>query len=145
VLNLERINITGSRIIGAVTQIGHLGPKHHGIVLGKGTFDDFVYVAELRQHGYEICEFHTFVNRYCKNAKVQIRPNDGDRSDCEVANAAIAEINSGSSSTYDLLTNNCESFSNRAMYGVSNSTQVINTLVGVLACVGAVWYLRQAR
>lgn len=46
-MNLQQIDVTGCRIVGAITrELSHAGPKHHGIVLGKSYLDNEVYIAE---------------------------------------------------------------------------------------------------
>ena len=118
-LHLKQIDVTGCQIIEAITPIGHLGPKDHGTILGRGTFDGNICVSEQRQHGYQISVVEEFISRYCENAKVQVRPKDSKFIDCEGQN--------------------------RAMYGTSTSSQGVRRVIGVAACVGAFWYLKRAR
>ena len=141
-MNFKQVDITGSRLVGALTDLKHIGPKHHGIVLGLNIFDQNVYVAESRYSGYQIATVDDFVQRYSPNAEVRIHPNDGDFSDIEVAQRALNEINQGGNRQYNLTTNNCESFSNRAMYDDSTSKQIIHTAIGLIILVGAVWYIK---
>jgi hypothetical protein len=130
-VQFEQIDITGCRLVGAMTKLGHVGPKHHGIVIGRGFLDRKTYVAENNHDGYRLVTYEQFLERYSENDKIHIFPNEGEFSDEEVARRALTEISSGGAGTYDLALNNCESFSNRAMHGHSKSTQVINTFVGL--------------
>ena len=134
--------MTGSRLVGALTELKHIGPKHHGIVLGLNIFDQKVYVAESRHAGYQITTVDDFIQRYSPNAEIRILPNDGNFSDIEVAQRALNEINQGGNGQYNLATNNCESFSNRAMYDDSTSKQIMHTAIGLVILVGAVWYIK---
>jgi len=100
-MNLIQNEFTGYRLIGSMTPLGQIGPKHHGIVLGTSLI--------------------------------------------EVANNALAEIKSGGKGKYNLVTNNCESFANRAMYGKSNSPQVWNTILGIIAVAAAVFIIKETK
>ena len=42
-MQFEQIDITGCRLIGAITKLGHVGPKHHGIVIGRNFPDGKIY------------------------------------------------------------------------------------------------------
>ncbi len=145
-LNLTQINISGSRIVGALTKFGHTGPKHHGIIIGQNIFDGKIYVAESRHTtGYGLATYDNFIERYSPIADIHLYANDGQYSDREVAQRALTEINTGGNGKYNLIVNNCESFSNRAMYDNSNSNQIKNIAVGGLMLVGAFWVIRHAK
>ncbi|GAA6168298.1 lecithin retinol acyltransferase family protein [Sessilibacter corallicola] len=143
-MDLHQIDVTGCRIIGAITkELGHLGPKHHGIILGRATNGD-VYIAEIMSYGYQISTYDNFSNRYFNNGEIMILPNDGDLENVAVAKRAIDEIKRGGKGIYNLITNNCECFVNRAMYGKSVSNQVINTAVGVTFAAGLAYVLKKS-
>ena len=145
-MNLTQIDVSGARIVGALTKLGHTGPKHHGIIIGQNIFDGKVYVAESRHTtGYVLATYEDFIERYSPNADVYIYKNDGKFSDGEVAQRALTEIDNGGNGKYDLIVNNCESFSNRAMYDDSNSKQILNTAIGALMLACACWVLTRAK
>lgn len=142
---LQQIDVTGCRLVGAVTkELGHDGPKHHAVILGRNLFDGFVYVAELMPTGYQVRTDADFMARYSPNGEVRVHANDGPAENLHVAQGALAELRRGGQS-YDLVTNNCESFVNRAMHGTSTSTQVVNTAVGIVLVLGLVYVLRSAK
>lgn len=142
-MNFMQVEITGSRLVGALTDLKHLGPKHHGVVLGLNIFDNQVYVAESRHTGYQVATIDDFVQRYSSNAEVRITPNNGVFSDIEVARRALSEVELGGNGRYNLAVNNCESFSNRAMYDSSMSKQVLHVGLWTIAIVGTFWYLKR--
>jgi len=145
-MNLTEISISGSRIVGALTKLGHAGPKHHGIIIGKNIFNNEVYVAENRHTiGYVLATYDDFIERYSPNAGVHLYENDGKYSNREVAERALTEVNNGGSGKYNIIVNNCESFSNRAMYDDSNSKQIINIAIGVLVLAGAFWVITRKK
>ncbi|MBC8551805.1 MAG: hypothetical protein H8D23_19325 [Candidatus Brocadiales bacterium] len=144
-MNFEQVDITGSRLIGAITELGHNGPKHHGIVIGQYPLDGNIYVAENCHLGYQLATVEDFISRYSPKADVEIHPNNGQYSDVEVAERALQELHKRDIDKYCLLTNNCESFSNRAMYNKSASNQVINTVIGMAVIIGAIWYIKKAK
>lgn len=145
-MHLQQIDVTGCRIVGAITkELGHAGPKHHGVILGKSLIDGEVYIAELMANGYQVCTFTSFRNRYSENGQIIIEPNDGQVENIQVAQRAINELKSGYKIAYDLMTNNCECFVNRAIYGKSQSTQVINTALGVVALIGLVYAIKSSK
>lgn len=145
-MHLQQIDVTGCRIVGAITkELGHAGPKHHGVILGKSLIDSEVYIAELMAHGYQVCTFTNFQNRYSENGQIIVEPNDGQAENIQVAQRAINELKSGSKIAYDLITNNCECFVNRAIHGKSQSTQVINTALGVVALIGLVYPIKNSK
>ena len=144
-MEFEEVDVSGSRLVGAITDLGHIGPKHHGIIIGRHITDGNVYVAENCDTGYQVATVNDFCSRYSRNSDVRISPNNGEYSNAEVASRALQEINSLIKEKYHLIVNNCEAFANRAMYDRSNSKQVINTTIGIAACVGLVWYLRKIK
>lgn len=137
------MELTGSRLVGALTDLKHLGPKHHGVILGLNIFDEHIYVAESRHTGYQIATVDDFIQRYSPNADVHVLQNGGKFSDIEVARRALKEIGQGGNGQYNLATNNCESFSNRAMHDTSVSKQVIHVGLWSVAIIGAYWYLKK--
>ncbi|WP_321323530.1 hypothetical protein [Thiomicrorhabdus sp.] len=142
-MDLNQIDVTGCRIIGAIDNVlGHLGPKHHGVILGHSPIDQEIYIAENMHYGYQISTYTDFQNRYSKNGEIIIEPNDGELENIAVATRAIEEIKKGDKGVYNLLTNNCESFVNRAMHNQSKSNQIINTAIGVLVIAGLVYVIR---
>ena len=142
---LQQIDVTGCRLVGALSkELGHDGPKHHALVLGRSLLDGKVYVAELMDTGYQVRTYDEFHKRYSANAEIRIQPNDGPSENLHVAQRALAELKRGGQS-YDLITNNCESFVNRAMHETSTSSQVINTALGVAMLVGLIYVLKNSK
>jgi len=144
-MNIQQIDVTGYRIIGAISELGYVGPKHHGIILGENQDDGQVYIAENMHTGFQIATYNDFHSRYSSNGDVTIEANNGKFNDLEVAQRAITEIVKGSKGVYNLITNNCESFANRAMHNKSTSKQVFNTALGVIAIVGVVWVIKNVK
>ena len=93
--------------------------------------------------GYQACTYTEFSDRYSGNGEIIIEPNDGEIENRSVANRAIEELNCGGHGGYNLITNNCECFVNRAMHGASISNQVINTTLGIVFFVGLVYVLKK--
>jgi hypothetical protein len=144
-MHLQQIDVTGCRLVGAITkEFGMDGPKHHAIVLGKCTFDNEVYIAELMKSGYQISTYKNFHSRYAANGQIRLEPNDGPTSNVQVAQRAISELLKGEA-TYDLVINNCESFVNRAMHGKSSSSQILNTALGLAALAGIYYVLKASK
>ncbi len=142
----EQIETTGCRLVVALTRLGFLGPKHHAIVIGRNTDDDLVYVAESsREEGYRLITQDEFESIHKRYGEVRIYPNRGKYSDVEVAQRALDELMTGGEGKYNLVTNNCESFSNRAMHNHSVSRQVVNTVVGVVVLIGGALLTRRLR
>jgi hypothetical protein len=104
---IQQIDVTGSRLDGAITKLGMDGPKHHALVLGRGVPDGVIYLAELMTHGYQIATYRDFHDRYVAFSPIQLVPNVGPKSNAEVAQDALAEIKRGGA-RYDLIANNCE-------------------------------------
>lgn len=96
-MNIQQIDVTGSRIVGAISELGYFGPKHHGIVLGKSQNDGYVYIAENMHTGYQVATYDDFCSRYGANGDITIEANNGSFSDVEVAQRAIREIIRGGS------------------------------------------------
>lgn len=143
-MQFEQIDVTGSRIIGSITPIGHTGPKHHGIILGKYNQDQEIYIAESMDTGYQLSTYKKFNERYLENGHIEVIKNTGEFSDFTVAKRALDEIKDGGKGTYNLLTNNCESFANRATHGHSTSNQIINTAIGIVVLIGTAWFIKQS-
>ncbi|WP_045857978.1 lecithin retinol acyltransferase family protein [Teredinibacter purpureus] len=145
-MNLQQIDVTGCRIVGAITkELGHAGPKHHGVILGKSEIDREVYIAESMNFGYQACTYSDFYSRYSKNGQIIVQPNDGQLENVSVAQRAIEELRRGGKGAYDLITNNCECFVNRAMHDKSISSQVINTAIGITVLAGLVYVIKNAK
>lgn len=145
-MDLQQIDVTGSRLVGAINkELGHTGPKHHAVILGKNIIDGMIYIAENMDYAYQVVTYSDFCARYAPNGDIKLLPNEGRFDDATVANRAISEFNCGGKGTYNLITNNCESFVNRAMKNHSVSEQVVTTL-GVLALfVAGVYVVTQSR
>ena len=145
-MELQQTDVTGCRIIGAIEKtLGHLGPKHHGVILGLSPIDQETYIAENMHFGYQVCTYTDFHNRYSSNGDIIIEPNDGEAENLFVAQRAIEELKTGGQGTYNLITNNCECFVNRVMHGKSISNQVINTAIGIAVVAGLVYVLRSKK
>lgn len=143
---LSQIDVTGCRIVGAISKdLGHSGPKHHGVILGRSVTDNLIYIAESMSTGYRVCTYKDFIQRYGTNGEIFVQPNDGDLENQAVAQRAIDELKNGGAGEYDLIFNNCECFVNRAMHGKSTSDQVINSALGVLALVGLVYVIQNSK
>lgn len=144
-MHLQQIDVTGCRLVSALSkELGHGGPKHHALVLGRSLFDGQIYVAELMQTGYQVCTYQEFLKRYAQFGEIRIQPNDGPHQNLQVAQRALAELRSGGQQ-YDLVTNNCESFVNRAMHGSSTSSQIINTALGLVVLAGFIYVLKNSK
>lgn len=144
-MHLQQIDVTGCRLIGAITKdLGMDGPKHHAVILGRSVFDGEVYIAELMDTGHQISTYRDFHKRYAANGPLMLQPNDGAHENVAVAQRAVAELRQ-KGKAYDLVLNNCESFVNRAMHGHSTSSQVINTALGVVALIGLYYMIKKAK
>lgn len=143
---LQQVDVTGCRIIGAITkELGHAGPKHHGIILGRSHINGEIYIAELMINGYQACTYTNFQDRYSQNGQIIIEPNDGQLENIQVAQRAINELRIGNDVVYDLVTNNCECFVNNVIHGKSISTQVINTALGIVVLIGLVYAIKNSK
>ena len=138
-MEFTEIAETGSRAEGAIGCLGHIGPKHHAIIVGRSMSDGVVYLAEKMTHGYQLSTWEHFIGRYARYGQIKIAPNNGQFKNSDVANRALSEIAARSSEEYHLLTDNCESFANRAMYGNPTSGQVIRTALGLLVGGVGLW------
>lgn len=144
-MSLQQIDVTGCRLVGAITkELGMDGPKHHAVVLGQSIFDGEVYIVELMGDGCKIATYKDFHNRYAANGQIRLEANDGPNSNIQVAQRAIKELKQGGP-VYDLIVNNCESFVNRAMHGKSSSSQIINTALGLAVLVGFYYVLKNSK
>ena len=144
-MSFQQVETTGSRLVGAISKLGHIGPKHHGIVIGEDETSREVYVAENNHTGYQLVTIECFIEKYTPKGDVLILPNDGEFSDVEVAQRALNEILQGGKGIYNIVVNNCESFSNRAMYDKDFSKQVLHVGMFVLFAAGAYWYLKNTK
>ena len=145
-MDLIQIDVTGCRIIGAIKKaLGHRGPKHHGLILGKSQLNGEIYIAEHTHTGFQVCTYNDFRSRYEQNGEIIVEPNDGDLENLQVAKRAIKELIEGGKGDYNLVTNNCECFVNRAMHDKSVSSQVINTALGLLALAGLVYVIKNSK
>jgi len=145
-MKLIEHNLTGCRLVGAITkELGHTGPKHHALILGKHPFSDEIYIIENMSKEYQVSTLQDFANRYAKNGKIVLLPNEGQFNNADVAKRAISEINSRTKLRYNLIANNCESFVNRAMLDKSTSSQVTNTVLVILLLTGISYILKSAK
>ncbi len=143
-MELQQIDVTGCRIIGAIEKaLGHLGPKHHGVILGQSSINQEVYIAEHMHTGYQMSTYKEFYERYSENGEIIIEPNDSETENIFVANRAIEELKRGGQGAYNLITNNCECFVNRATHDKSISKQAINTAIGFAFLIGLVYVLKK--
>ena len=143
-MDFEQIDVTGCRITGAMTIAGEIGPKHHGLILGRGVIDGVIYIAELVTSGYQITSVDEFKSRYWRYGDISLEPVPDQEAGLVVARKALLEIASNAKAKYNLITNNCESFVNRASKNTSTSTQVL-TAVGVVMLVSAIWVLMKKK
>ncbi|WP_345980777.1 hypothetical protein [Sulfurimonas sp. HSL3-2] len=141
-MNFEQIDLTGCRLIGAIWELGHIGPKHHAVIIGKNLDDDLIYIAENMHTGYQLVTLDDFKSRYSKNGDIKVQVNDGNKTNLEVAQDALNVIYSKTKKKYNLISNNCESFVNQVTHGHSISTQVLTTIGGLILIAG-IWYLQK--
>ena len=145
-MKFEQVDVTGCRLIGAINkELGHAGPKHHGVIIGKNLDDENIYVAESMHTGYQLATYDDFYERYSQNGSIKIKNNDGHFDNLTVAQRALEEIKIGGKGVYNLVANNCECFANRAMHDKSKSQQIINTTIGVAAIAGAFYLFKKMR
>lgn len=145
VIELTQIDVTGCKIIGSITGLDKIGPKHIGIILGLNKSDNQVYIAESMHNKYQYDTYNNFKDRYSNNGEVAIYENNGKFTNLEVAQRAVAEISNGGKAVYNLITNNCESFANRAMHNHSTSFQIINTAIGIAVFTGLFWIMKKEK
>jgi hypothetical protein len=144
-MQLLQIDVSGCRLVGATTPLlGMDGPKHHALVLGKGAVDGEIYIAELMAYGYQIATYKDFYRRYAANGQIHLFRNPGPDSDAQVVQRAIDELRQGGMA-YDLIINNCESFVNRVTHGDSSSSQVVNTVLGMVALAGMYYVIKNSK
>lgn len=147
--------LSGARLTIPFTALGNLGPKHHAIVAGVHRITNQLWVAELsRKFGHRLVSIDQWFQDNEKFlSRLKVTPNEGPRSNAEVAQSAIAEVkakleNDGKPG-YDLIFNNCETFADRHTQGQAEnepidkpklSPQVKQALqaAGVVIATGAV-------
>lgn len=135
---------TGCAVIGALTPLGHDGPKHYGIVLGKSESNGKTYIAEKNINGKQLVCWDDFTNQYKVNGDIKIDINrDKNLTPAQVAQRALDAVVRNPNESYDLLTNNCEHFANEMRFGRKDSHQV-ETVLGILIVVGAGLLIWQA-
>ena len=145
-MQLQQIDVTGCRLVGAITaELGHAGPKHHAVILGQSLIDNHIYIAEHMLTGFQVATYSDFHERYSSNGEIIVSANDGEFQNIAVAKRAIEELKTGGKGAYDLVLNNCECFVNRAMHDKSVSNQVINTCLGLLVFAGLVYIVKNYR
>lgn len=142
-ITLHQTKYTGSRLIGAMTKLGHAGPKHHAVVIGMESQHRMTYVAESDRYGYRITPIYRFLWRYSSNSRVILLPNNGYLPNLTVARRALKEVMSGGYGKYSLVANNCETFINRSMYNQSYSTQVNNSVIFIVFTAGMYTCLKE--
>ena len=131
---------TGSRLVGAFSTLGHVGPKHHALVIGENKEDGEVYVAENRAGtNLQLSTIDDFKKRYRRYGDIKLLPNEGNKSNRSLAENALKEVFT-STEKYDFVFNNCESFVNKLMHGKKISNQVVTGL-GLIAVIGTSYYL----
>ncbi len=138
-LSFTETDMTGGRLVVPLVKVlGHLGPKHHGLVIGKNDADGETYVTDFGKGFTGLLTLDEFVEKYGHGGEIKFVPNDGNRTNAQVAQAALDEILNGKLGDYDLVFNNCQNTVDRAMYGKPGlSSQVKNVLVGLgFALVG---------
>jgi len=145
-VELLQIDTTGHRLVGVIlNELGHLGPKHHAVVIGQCSQSGEIYLAESNDTGYQLETATNFKARYADKGEIKLYGNEGDKSNIDVAKEALTEIRQGGKGVYNLVTNNCESFVNRAMHNSSVSSQVVNTLGLFALVVAGVYLYKQSR
>lgn len=151
-------SLSGARLKIPFTPLGSLGPKHHAMIVGAHRITGKLWVAELsRKFGHRLVELEEWFEDNKKYlSQLVVVPNPGPRSNEEVARSAIAEIRAKQQDNevkgYDLIFNNCETFADRHIEGVTDepidgespkpqlSPQVKSALqaAGVVIATGAV-------
>ena len=144
-MNFTQNEHTGSIVVAPFTPFGQFGPKHYGMILGTSLFDGKTYVSELRYNGYHITAGCDFLKRFFKWKGLRLLPNKGPSSDLDVANKALKDNITNRDKKYNLLSNNCESHTNRATYGTSLSTQVVTGVVIIAVVVAFGWMLKKTK
>ena len=135
----QEIQETGSRLVGAFSDLGHIGPKHHALVIGRNIIDDEIYVAENRAGtNLQLSTISDFKKRYINFGDIKLLPNEGNKYNRELAVDALNDV-STSTEKYNLISNNCESFVNKLMHGKKSSNQVV-TAIGLIFVAGLSYY-----
>lgn len=146
-LTFTETDLTGGRLVVPIVKaLGHLGPKHHGLVIGKNDADGETYVTDFGKQFTGLLTLDEFVEKYGKGGEIKFVPNDGHRTNAQVAQSALNEMFGGKIGEYNLVFNNCQNSVDRAMYGKPGlSSQVKNVLFGLgFALVGGIMvYSRQ--
>jgi hypothetical protein len=149
-LTIVEHELSGARLTIPFTGLRKLGPKHHAIIVGAHRVTGQLWVAELsRKFGHRLVSLDQWFEDNRKYlAKLKVIPNEGPRSNSEVAQSAIKEVlaklEDDGKPGYDLVFNNCETFVDRHTEGeqpkAKLSPQVKQTLqaAGVIIATGAV-------
>ena len=144
-VNYNLHELSGSRLVVPIYRLlGHLGPKHHGLIVGTSELDDKLYVTDFGpERGACLITIDQFIEIYGPGGEIKLRPNDGELSNEQVVLRALDEIHARQSGRYNFVLNNCENAVDRAMYGKKNlSSQVKNTLKGLgFALAGGIYIL----
>lgn len=135
-MRFDQTEFTGCAVVGAITPLGHDGPKHYGIVLGKSEVDGKIYIAEKNVNGNQLVSWDDFTNKYKDKGDIKIEiDSDKNHKPLAVAQRALDDVIKHPNDSYCLLTNNCEHFANQVRYGKKVSVQV-STVLGILVVVG---------
>lgn len=120
---LTEHELSGSRFTIPFTAFGNMGPKHHAVIVGVHRITNQLWVAELsRKFGHRLVSIDQWFQDNEKYlTKLIVTPNEGTRSNAEVALSAIAEVKAkledDGKPGYDLIFNNCETFADRHTQG----------------------------
>ena len=126
--------LSGSRLVVPLySWLGHLGPKHHGLIIGTNEQDDKLYVTDFGpERGSCVISIDQFIEIYGHGGKIKLKSNDGQLSNEEVVRRALDDVQARKTGRYNFVLNNCENAVDRAMYGKRTlSSQVKNTLKGL--------------
>ncbi len=137
--------LSGARLTVPFTPLGKLGPKHHAVIVGVHRIDQELWVAELsRKHGHRLVSLEQWIKDN-KNymAHLTVTPNEGPRSNSEVAQSAIDEIasqlgESGEPRNYNVIFNNCETFVDRHLDGEQDKPRLSPQVSKALQAAGVV-------
>lgn len=152
---LTEHELSGARLTIPFTALGNMGPKHHAIMVGVHRITNELWVAELsRKFGHRLVSIDQWFQDNEKHlSKLKVTPNDGNRSNADVAQSAIAEVKAkledDGQPGYDLIFNNCETFADRHTQGqpeneptdkpiLSPQVQKALQAAGVVIATGAV-------
>lgn len=111
--------------------------------LGQNQHNGEIYIAESNIDGYQVTTVEAFKRKYAKNGHIFVLPYAGMLNNVVAAQNAVTEINLGGKGKYNLITNNCECFVNRAMTGKSDSQQVYNTVLGCIVLASLLYILKK--